>query len=126
MKCFFNSLLALIVSGVVIYYAHYYHKPQHYHVSGTYDGCSECSQTAKDLAWSLDNESELWKADSFDVERSDYVCIWYANQEYGLSAGRNSWSDNTCSAWEPNNEDRALLYRAYNRWAEKSILGDKK
>src|SRR5215469_4053258 len=67
-----------------------------------YRNCSECSQTARDLAWSLENESSEWNNDGFAIcKASDAPCIWYANGKQFLSVGKNRLG----AGWEPKGLD---------------------
>ena len=94
------------------------------HVAGDYDGCADCSQLAKDLAWSLDHHPDEWSADGFSVTRGS-VSIWIANGPRFISAGKDYLGE----GWQPDLDDQDLIWRASQRWQldnlERSISGSK-
>jgi hypothetical protein len=94
----------------------------HHHVRETsYDGCADCSQTAKDLAWSLDNEKSEWSNNGFTICKSwNEPCVWYANGSRQIEAGNNQFG----SGYRPNGDDRDLIWRAVQRWLRWDIASD--
>ena len=94
--------------------------PNH-HVDGSYDGC-DCSQTAKDLAWSLDNEKSQWETDGYRLSRNWFgPVIWVANDASGLHAGPHGTYG---EPWKPRDDkDKDMLWRAVQRWCAWRLSG---
>lgn len=85
------------------------------HVSAPYDGCDDCSEQAMQIAWSLDNQRDQWTADQYNAHRR-HVWLWVANDAYGLTVGRN-WSDTVGEFdWKPTEDERHMIWSAYDRW----------
>lgn len=80
-------------------------------VPDTYDGCSGCSLIVRQMAVSLDTEAREWKTDGYHVWRGD-ASMWIANEAYGIGIGPSKREEAKLS----NAEERALLWRAFQRW----------
>src|SRR5215469_593181 len=81
-------------------------------------GCPKCSQTARDLVWSLDNEPKAWSNDGFTLCKGwDKPCVWFSNGTFGLEAGNNSLG----SGWHPQGNDTEFVWNAIQRWLEKDL-----
>lgn len=89
--------------------------PPAIHIPAVYDGCSSCSATARKLAWSIDNEPGRWTIGMFHLDREDGLHIWTANGAWDISAGQNDWG----TGWQGSDEDKNLIWRAYQRLAAK-------
>lgn len=106
-------LIGVVCIAVVVYVIRVELKPYPLrHVDGAYDGCSDCTDLAKSLAWSLDDERDLWDQGNYTIVRRGGTCLWTANQESHVSGG----TADPCEAWEPSGPDKALLWRAIQRW----------
>lgn len=89
-----------------------------HHVIGPYQNCDDCSQTAKDLAWSLDNEHSAWENNGFAIcERLGSTCLWYSNGKSDLTGGQNF----SGKGWEPSGNDRSLVWGAIQRWQQEDL-----
>lgn len=82
-----------------------------------YDGCEHCSLIVRQIAWSIDHDPTDWSTDGFLLCRnggwlwSPDACVWIANDAYGIEIGPRS---NTVHL--QSEEERALLWRATQRW----------
>lgn len=95
------------------------------HIPAVYDGCSHCSETARKLAWSIDNEPQRWTVGEFELTRNDGLVIWTSNGAWDLTAGHTTMG----KGWDGGHEesggglsatpDQALVWRAYQRLAAK-------
>lgn len=93
---------------------------ENHEVTGAYDGC-DCAPVAKQLAWSLDHEGSEWSTDGYLLSRGSYgPVIWIANESSGLSAGPH---DTMGEPWHGSDNDRALVWRAVQRWTAWKISG---
>lgn len=86
------------------------------HVVGDYDGCGDCSQLVKDVAWKLDNKSYEWGQDNFAVYAGN-IYVWYidAPQIIELSRGENGMRITLTE------DEKALLERAAKRMLVKTM-----
>ena len=113
-----KTVLALITIFCIFYIGSVIHaRNTPPHVTGTYDGCADCSQLAKDLAQSLDAKKSDWYSDGYTICKSNGLfsrdnCIWVSNGEEYLTIGRNFLG----SGWMPKNQDANLIWRAVERW----------
>lgn len=83
----------------------------------TYDGCTDCSLIARQIAWSFDHDPNGWSSDGFRAMHGPWLWhdayVWVANGEFGIGIGDTSDNDSPPLASE---SDRALIYRAFSRW----------
>ena len=82
-----------------------------------YDGCDNCSLIARQIAWSIDNEPQLWNNKGYYIKRVDGGHIWVASGKDHLAIGPERWS----TAKPPAN-DQALIWRAYVRWTKTEYI----
>ena len=84
-------------------------------VVGSYDGCNDCSQLPKEVAWSLDHHPEQWsRPDQFNIKRGD-VYVWIANLPDQTVISSDSFGDGV--RFEDSDDDAALVDRAVQRWS---------
>ena len=85
-----------------------------------YRDCDDCSLLSRQIAWSLDNQPELWDTDGFHVDRRGGGSMWIANGAYYIGLGS---SDSSTHPGRPDltPHDQGLLWGAYQRWLEWSV-----
>ena|SRR3990167_7244481 len=82
-------------------------------VPEVYDGCNDCSLIARQIAWSIDNEPQLWKNKGYNIDREGGSSIWVASGERSLGIGP-TWAKTA----NPPKNDQSLIWRAYVRWTQ--------
>lgn len=103
-------------------------------VPSPYGGCSDCSMTARKIAWSLDNLPDQWKLDTVGATRScrdrdrnsgdiywlkrGDVYLWIANERYGLRISLSERDMFDLRGWSPSSDgpDGDLIWKAVTCW----------
>lgn len=84
-------------------------------VTGPYRDCSDCTQQAMQIAWSLDHQPQQWSADEFHAHRRG-VWIWIGNRDYGMQVGTDRSVAPDGFGWKPSQSDREMIWGAYSDW----------
>lgn len=90
-------------------------------VESPYDGCTTCTLQARQIAWSLDNQTDQWASDPYRAHRRD-VWIWIANNEYGMQVDKDDGVSPQGFGWVPSEADRTMIFAAYLRWKDRVSL----
>ena len=85
-----------------------------------YRDCDDCSLLSRQIAWSLDNQPELWDTNGFHVDRRGGGSMWAANGAAHIELGSGAAST-IPDRPDLTPHDQDLLWGAYPRWLECSV-----
>lgn len=88
-------------------------------VPADYDHCFDCSELARLVAWSLDNEPTKWDFDGYHLAKGSDVTIWMANGVGFVrleEGGPNGVETGAFGADMKVTHDKELIWRAFSRW----------